>query len=138
MLKVFAIQDKEQQRALCALCGVEYDIELLAYQAEVDGAPAGICQFKIGPDGGSLRHLAPVLNAPVDKQALFVLGRGTLNFIDLCGIHYARFDGDTAPAGEQMIHAIGFRQGENDVWEVDLTDFFTAPCQHDHGMPENH
>ena len=36
MLKVFAIQDKEQQRALCALCGVEYDVELLAYEAEVE------------------------------------------------------------------------------------------------------
>ena len=138
MLKVYAIQDKAQQCALCERCCVEYDVELLAYAAEVDGELVGICQFKIGPDGGSLRHLAPVAGIPVDKQALFVLGRGTLNFIDLCGVHFARFDGDTALAGEQLIHAIGFRKNSDGIWCMDLTDFFTSPCQHDHQKPENH
>jgi hypothetical protein len=132
MLKVYAIQDKEQQRLLCSQCDVPYDIDLLAYAAEVDNTLVGICQFKMGPNGGSLRHLAPVTALPMDKQALFVLGRATLNFIDLCGIHFARFEGDTAPAGEQLIHAIGFRQNPEGVWEMDLTDFFQSPCQHDH------
>ena len=53
-----------------------------------------------------------------------------LNFIDLCGIHTAFYDGDEALPGAQLLHAVGFRKNEAGRLEMDLTGFFTAPCQH--------
>lgn len=133
MLKVLPIQSKTEQEALCARCGVRYDADLMAYQATVDDVFVGICQFTMGPDGGSLRDLAPVVNGPLDTEALFVMGRAALNFIDLCGIHFAYFDGDRAPVGEKLLHAIGFRENEQTArLEMDLTDFFKSPCSHHH------
>ena len=137
MLIVKPILEKDKQEEICQACGAVYDADLLACSAYDDENLVGFCQFALSGKTAILTDLRPKIGVD-DFEAMFILARGTLNYIDLCGIHYARFDGDTAPAGEQMIHAIGFRQGENDVWEVDLTDFFTAPCQHDHGMPENH
>ena len=130
MLKVFPIQSKKEQQALCALCGVPFEAELLAYQATVDGEFAGICQFKLGSEGGILYHLAPPIGQQPDKEALFVMGRAALNFIDLCGVHHAFFDGDPTVAGEKLIRAIGFTPDESGRLEMDLTDFFTTPCKH--------
>ncbi len=132
MLKVLPIQSKEDQRTLCAICGIPYDADLMAYVATVDDRTVGICQFTIKEDGGSLRDLVPVPGEAPDAQALLVMGRAALNFIDLCGTHIAFFDGDPAPAGEELIHAIGFRRDEtkNGRLTMNLTNFFNAPCQH--------
>ncbi len=130
MLKVFPIQEKSEQEALCARCGVPYEAELLAYQATVEDIFVGVCQFKLTPEGGILYHLAPAADRPVDTEAIFVMGRAALNFIDLCGIHRAYFDGDDTLVGQTMLHAIGFRKNDAGRYEMDLTDFFTTPCKH--------
>ncbi len=132
MLKVFPIQDKNEQAALCERCGVTYNAELLAYQATVDDAFVGICQFKLQPEGGILYDLAPLKGDNQDFEAIFVLGRAALNFIDLCGVHQAYFDGDVSAPGEVLLRAIGFRPDErqNGRLGMDLTDFFTSPCKH--------
>lgn len=136
MLKVYAIQSKEEQAALCAHCNITYDPDLLCYCATVDDIPVGICQFTLLAEGGCIYDLAPIKGQKPDKQALFVLGRATLNFIDLCNIHTAFFDGDCTIIGEQLLHAIGFRKNDSGRFSVDLTDFFKSPCQHEHGMQE--
>lgn len=131
MLKVLPIQTKKEQEELCALCNVKYDADLLAYSATVDDKPAGIAQFTMNADGGSIRDIRCV-SGTYDFEVLFVLGRATLNFIDLTGVHKAYFDGEIADeAEERMIKAIGFTKQENGRYFVDLTDFFTSPCQHD-------
>ena len=132
MLKVFPIQDKNEQAALCERCGVTYNAELLAYQATVDDAFVGICQFKLQPEGGILYDLAPLKGDNQDFEAIFVLGRAALNFIDLCGVHQAYFDGDVSVPGEVLLRAIGFRpdESQNGRLGMDLTDFFTSPCKH--------
>lgn len=132
MLKVFPIQDKNEQAALCERCGVTYNAELLAYQATVDDAFVGICQFKLQPEGGILYDLAPLKGDNQDFEAIFVLGRAALNFIDLCGVHQAYFDGDVSVPGEVLLRAIGFRPDERQKGRLgmDLTDFFTSPCKH--------
>ncbi len=130
MLKVFPIQDKQEQAALCARCGVPYEAELLAYQATVDERFVGVCQFKLTPEGGILYHLASATDTPTDTEAIFVMGRAALNFIDLCGVHRAYFDGDDTIPGTTMLHAIGFRKNDAGRYEMDLTDFFTTPCKH--------
>lgn len=132
MLKVFPIQDKEMQRELCERCGVRFDADLLAYQATVEDNFVGVCQFVLKPEGGNVYDLAPLDRENPDKEALFVMGRAALNFIDLCGVHQAYFDGDVTVPGEKLLAAIGFRPDEtqNGRLGMDLTGFFTTPCKH--------
>ena len=69
-------------------------------------------------------------------ESLFVMGRATLNFIDLCGVHVAYFE-DESFESEGMIKSIGFTKQEDGRWFVDLTDFFVEPCQHGHGLKKD-
>ncbi len=134
MLKILPIQSKETQEELCKQCGVVYRPELLAYAASVNEETVGICQFKLTPEGGVLYDLSTVIGHVEDKEcsdfeALFVMGRGTLNFIDLCGVHRAYYMGD-APDG-RLLRAIGFTQNQDGIYEINLEGFFTDHC-HEH------
>lgn len=126
MLKVLPIQSKLTQEDICLRCGVKYDPDLLAYSATVDDELAGVCQFKLTDKGGMIYDLAPV-NGSFDFEAMFVLGRGTLNFIDLCGVHYAFYRGDIKnEQSERLIKAVGFKATESGSYEIDLNGFFTT------------
>ena len=126
MLEVLPIQDKQEQEALCARCNVPFRTELLAYKALVDGELRGVCQFTMRADGGRIVDFAHVPNG-YEFEPMFVMGRATLNFIDLCGVHTAFFDAEYD--NEALIKAIGFSKNADGRFEVDLTDFFTEPCQ---------
>lgn len=128
MTEVLPIQSKAEQEALCARCGIEYDAALMAYGAKIDGEVAGICQFSINREGGSLHDVACV-DQIENFEVEFLLGRAALNFIDLCGVHSAFYDGELRD--ESLIRAIGFSKNSDGRYFVDLTDFFTSPCQHD-------
>lgn len=128
MLKVLPIQSKAEQESICSLCGVKYDVNLLAYSATLDDKLAGVCQFTMNSEGGSIRDLASVTGEE-NKEVLFVLGRATLNFIDLTGVHKAFYDGKVDD--ETLIRRIGFCKREDGRFFVDLTNFFTSPCSHD-------
>ena len=137
MLKVLPIQSKDEQAALCARCAMPYRPECMAYHALVDGTVVGVCQFVMNEHGGFIRGLAltkeaEVISAPDRAEAIFVMGRATLNFIDLCGVHDAYFE-DTDFEDEGMIKAIGFRKNGEDRWYMNLEGFFTSsPCKHCH------
>ncbi len=132
MLEVLPIQSKDEQAEICRRCGVNFRADLLAYKALVDGSLRGVCQFKTDTDGGVIIDFSPC--GEEEFEPMFVMGRATLNFIDLCGVHHAFFD---APYGnETMIKAIGFQKNPSGRFEVDLTGFFDEPCVHGHGMPE--
>ena len=131
LIKVKPIQSKAEQEEACARCGIPYDVDLLAYAATVNDELVGICQFTMNADGGSLRSMGTVIGREIDFEAMFVLGRAALNFIDLCGVHFAAYE---APVeGEEMlrlVRAVGFSPDENGRLTVDLTHFFEHPCQH--------
>lgn len=127
MLEVLPMQSKAEQEALCARCGVAYDPDLMAYSASVEGETVGICQFTMNNEGGSLRCIA-VMPGHTAFETPFLLGRAALNFIDLCGVHSATYDGPVED--EALIRAIGFEKNAEGRYFVDLTDFFTSPCQH--------
>ena len=131
MLKVLPIQSKINQEEICLRCGVEYDPDLLAYSATVDDELAGVCQFKLTDKGGLVYDLAPVKDS-FDFEAMFVLGRGTLNFIDLCGVHYAIYRGEVKDEQtERLVKAVGFKLTERGTYEVNLEGFFTDHCHKD-------
>ena len=128
MLKVLPIQTKSEQEEICKLCGVEFKPDLLAYSATVDGELRGVSQFKLTAEGGLVFDVAPAIGT-YDFEALFVLGRGTLNFIDLCGVHYAIYKGAVEnEQKERLIKAIGFKKTDLGTFEIDLTGFFTDHC----------
>ena len=127
MLEVLPIQDKQEQEALCARCGIPFETELLAYKALVDGVLKGVCQFTMDQKGGRIVHFAHVPSA-YEFEPMFVMGRAALNFSDLCGVHTAFFDAEYD--NETLIKAVGFRKNAEDRYEMDLTDFFKEPCQH--------
>ena len=137
MLQVLPIQTKEEQAAVCAKCSVTFKPDCMAYHALVDGELTAVCQFTMDAEGGHIHDLALVKSrsfTDVDRiESLFVMGRATLNFIDLCGVHTAYFE-DASFDGEGMIKSIGFTKNSEGRWFVDLTDFFVEPCQHGHGM----
>ena len=128
MLKVLPIQQKDEQEKICAACGVRFDPDLLAYAATVDDVLCGVSQFKLTDKGGLVYDIAPVIGG-FDFEALFVLGRGTLNFIDLCGVHKATFLG-SVPDDQmrRLILAVGFKEQDDGSYFVDLEGFFTDHC----------
>ena len=128
MLKVLPIQSKSEQEEICQKCGVEYKPDLLAYSATVNDELRGVSQFKLTAEGGLVYDIAPAIDT-FDFEALFVLGRGTLNFIDLCGVHYAIYKGSAeTEEKERLLRAIGFKKLENGSLEIDLNGFFTDHC----------
>lgn len=127
MLEVLPIQTKEEQEKICAICKVPFRTELLAYRASVDGELRGVCQFTMDRDGGRIVDFAPVPDR-YEFEPMFVMGRATLNFIDLCGVHRAFFD--AACDNETLIKAIGFAKNADGRYEMNLTDFFKEPCKH--------
>lgn len=133
MLKVLPIQSKTEQEAICLRCGVKYDADLLAYSATINDRLVGVCQFKVTDRGGIIKDISSVLeseNEAEEKEALFVLGRATLNFIDLTGMHKAYFEAD---CDEALIRRIGFKKVKNEkgdeIYFADLTNFFCEPCK---------
>lgn len=125
MFKVLPIQSKDTQKELCERCGVTFDADLLAYAVSVDDEFAGICQFKLTDKGGEIYDIAPALEKN-DPDALFVMGRGALNFIDLCGVHFARYVGEVTD--ELLLIKIGFKKTADGAFEIDLNGFFTDHC----------
>lgn len=134
MLKVLPVQSKAEQEELCRKCNIVYRPELLMYAASYEGELVGVCQFILSDKGGVIYDIAKVADrvtpdgkhTATDFEALFVMGRGALNFIDLCGVHNASYGGN-AP-DDALLKAIGFRPDENGVYTVDLNGFFTDHC----------
>ena len=125
MLEVIPIQDKPTQKDFCQKCGVEYLPEDFCYSVWDEGKFSGVCQFNIYADHGEVHTLISLPEADA-FQAMFTAGRAALNFIDLCDVHLATFTGEVQD--EVLVKAIGFRKNAQNVWEMDLTGFFTKPC----------
>lgn len=127
MLSVLPIQSKDAQAAACAICGMEYDADLLAYKI-LDGEElCGVCQFKFTVQGGSICSIKCKKGAE-RFEYMFMLGRGTLNFIDTCGVRYAYLDDPSID--DVTARAIGFSKDDTGRYKVDLEGFFTEPCKH--------
>ncbi len=125
MLKITPIQTKEEQETLCSVCSVSFDADCLAYRAYDDGRFLAISQFRPRDGYGLLKTLAPAPGVE-DFEAMFILGRATMNFIDLLGLHTCVAERD---AGElRLLKAIGFKEDESGRLVADMTDMFSGHC----------
>lgn len=129
MLIVKPIQEKSLQEECCAACAVEYDADALCYGAWVDEVLVGICQFKLGANGATLLDLCRAVGTD-DLDALFIMGRQTMNFIDLHGVHECRL-GERVKDQVSLDFAkkLGFSEKDEQLW-CDLNGFFDSPCEH--------
>lgn len=125
MFKITPIQDKNEQRDICILCNAELHPDAFAYKMfDIDTDEImGMSQFEIGETG----YIYDIKEAPEkeDFEAMFILSRQTMNFIDLCGAHTCYADDNAAP--ERLIKAIGFKK-ENGKYFCDMTGMFDGHC----------
>ena len=127
MFKIAPINDKALQKKYAAACGCEYIPDFFAYAMTDNdsGELMGFSQFEINENGGLISNLR-TKTGYTDDEAMFILGRATMNFIDMCDKHvcYARKDaGD-----EKLLHAIGFRENKDGLLFCDMTGMFDGNC----------
>lgn len=122
MFKITPVQDKATADVLLSACGAKTKENAFVYaMIDVDsGEVMGISQFEILGDYGYIFDLKPRIDFD-DFEAMFILGRQTMNFIDLCGSHVCRANIDAGD--ETLLKAIGFKLS-NGVFECDMTGFF--------------
>ena len=123
MLTVKPIQEKSEQKLLCALCGAPYREEYFMYGAKVDEKCVGVCQFIIRGNYGYISEFSKAEGTD-DGEAMFILGRATLNFLDIAGAHEVFFEGEPTP----LVQAVGFKEKDGKYY-INLNGFFNNPCK---------
>ncbi len=127
MLEIKPIQSKDKQQLLCTKCKIEYIEEAFSYSAYDGDTFIGISQFTIDEKGGKILNLANAEDID-DAEALFIMGRAVLNFLDLCKVEYAEISKEAA--SERLIRWIGFKPDTNGNYlPLRLTGMFDAKCE---------
>lgn len=123
MFKISPIQNVEEQIKCAEKCNAQYKEGCFAYAMNDSdtGELMGFSQFEITTDGGYLLDLRPASGYD-DYEAMFILGRATMNFIDLCGAHTLTASHDAG--NTTLLRAIGLRPTENGSYFCDMTGFF--------------
>ena len=125
MFKITPIQDKARQKEVCHLCGAEFRPEAFAYQMyDINsGEIMGMSQFEIGEVG----YIYDIKEAPGrdDFEAMFILARQTMNFIDLCENHTCF--ANNGAANERLLKAVGFKESKGKYY-CDMTGMFDGHC----------
>lgn len=127
MFKIEAIQSFEIQKQYAVLCECEARCGYFAYAMfDVEnGTPMGFAQFDIRDGVGFISDLREI-GGNNDFEAMFILGRSTMNFIDLCGAHMVI--ADMYAGDERLMKAIGFNKNNEGKYYCDMTGMFTGGC----------
>lgn len=125
MLIIRPIADKEQQAAYAKACGVPFHADDLAYAGYEEGTFVALSQFRLHETGGILDTLS-LCRGSSDWEALFILARQTLNWIDLHGFHICH----CAPeAGDpRLLRLVGFGKGTDGSLIADMSHMFDGSC----------
>lgn len=127
MFKITPVGDASEAHALSALANIPYFDGAFYYKMfdMESGDLMGFSAFEIHKDCGELYALYEVEGCD-DFEAMFILGRQTLNFIDLCGMHTCR--ANATYASERMLTAIGFQKHEDGGFFIHLEGMFDGHC----------
>ncbi len=128
MFKISPIQEKETQKKHANDCGVEFFDDAMAYAMinQDDGSLMGMSQFDIRAGAGYIYNISAALGYS-DFEAMFILGRATMNFIDLCGAHVCLAAGSAAEEG--FLRALGFKKTETGEFFADMNGMFDGNCK---------
>lgn len=126
MFTIKPVQNEEAARGAVTACGGEYTGGTFVYEMRdsESGALMGVTQFDIGETGIILTVL-PENKYRDDREAMFILLRSTMNFIDVSGAHICR-----APysAGDgALLRSAGFSD-VGDSYICDMSGMFTGHC----------
>ncbi len=121
MFKITPVQNQTLAKKYASICQVDLKDGAFIY-AMTDiqsGDIMGISQFEIFGEYGYIYNLssAPTID---DFEAMFILGRQTMNFIDLCGAHICRA---SANIEKKLLLAIGFKP-DSDSYSCDMSGMF--------------
>ncbi len=128
MLIIKPIEDKNEQREITALCGVEFKPDLFAYKAHNDGDLLACAQFDIRENGAVIDAMRQVIGSSEDFEGMFILGRAVLNFLDLCGVVTAYYPSPANETEARLAKAIGFKETDGVLTAI-LTGMFDAKCE---------
>lgn len=127
MFKISPIQDKELQSKYAEECGANFCPELFAYSMinQETGELMGMSQFDICGEYGYI-HTLKSKTGYTDFEAMFILGRATMSFMNTCGVTCCRASVDSAE--ERLLKSIGFKLQENGEYIADMTRMFDGHC----------
>ena len=130
MLIIKPIQDKEYQKEVCKLCGFKFEPLAFAYsEKENDKLIAG-CQFDILGKQSEIMNIGMVDGEQEDLEALIILGRAVMNFMELSGAESCIFNIND-PNAERYGKMLGFTV-TNDQITINLKGLFDSKCSHCH------
>lgn len=121
MFKISAVQSFDEQIQVAKECGAVARSDFFAYVMRDCETMRimGFSQFEIGSEG-YISDLRPAIGDD-DFEAMFILGRTTMNFIDMCGTHVCKAAKDAG--NERLLRAVGFKQNDGN-YICDMTGMF--------------
>ncbi|MDY3846046.1 MAG: hypothetical protein SOZ62_03960 [Eubacteriales bacterium] len=126
MLEIKPIQSKEIQKELAENSGTEFIPDAFAYSAYEGDKFLGMSQFTINEGYAYIINIS-YADGTQDEEAMFIMGRAVLNFLDLCNVSVCKIS-DTA-ATETLIRKIGFKKGDDGHFlPLTITGMFDAKC----------
>lgn len=126
MLIIKPIQDKDMQKDVCDACGFNFDPTLFAYSEKENEVLIAGCQFDILGKDAEIKDFGMRTGAQEDIEALIILGRAVLNFLDLSGVKRCSFN-TNAYTNEKYAKMIGFKKEEG-VMTISLEGLFDSKC----------
>ena len=126
MFKITPIKDLNEQKAIAEKCGAEYRDGFFGYKMidNDSGELMGFSQFEIEGEYGYISDLKERIGYD-DFEAMFILARQTMNFIDICGTHKCRADKSTSD--ERLLRAAGFKLTGSE-YLCDMQSMFDGHC----------
>lgn len=128
MLIIKPIQDKKYQEEVCKLCGFNYNPLAFAYSENEDDALIAGCQFDILGVNAVISDFGMVNGKDEDIEALIILGRAVMNFMELAGAKACTFEGGRENL-EKYAKMLGFKS-ENGKYCICLEGLFDGKCNH--------
>lgn len=127
MFVISPVRDIEERNKIINLLNIT-DVSgsfMYSMKDKETGRLLGASQFDIADGYGYIYDLR-CATEPFDFEAMFILGRATMNFIDLCEVHTCRI-GKSASDGD-LYKAIGFRLEFDEYFECAMTGMFDGNC----------
>ena len=127
MFKITPITDTDLHKTCAKAVGVPYRDGFFAYSmsdAET-GELMGFSQFEIEKSGGIISDIAEAPSRD-DFEAMFILGRQTMNFLNMCGAEIIR--AKRTDENEKLLLAIGFRKNDEGEFVCNTNGMFDGHC----------
>lgn len=128
MFKISPVQNTDVAEEYLAACGKKFREGSFVYaMTDIEsGELMGLSQFEILGGYGVIFDICAVFGK-ADDEAMFILGRQTMNFIDMCGAHICKADHDAADAA--YLKMIGFKE-QDGSYLCDMKGMFDGHCSH--------